>query len=79
MFLHNITCKTAQQLVDRLREVEKLRLRAVSTPAELEHLRQTEFASDAVSEEVMQQAKELLMKNFVEVSAQPGFGKTWTV
>lgn len=58
--------KTAPQLISRLREIERIQIRAASTPAALEHLRQNNFASDFVTPETMQEVKDAIDLEFAE-------------
>lgn len=74
MYLHTVAPKTAELFVARLRETEKIGIRMANEGA-LEHLRQTVFAADMISPEVMVEAKALVDAKFKELSAGPWWEK----
>lgn len=76
MYLHTATPKTPTQLISRLTEVERGQIRAANDDR-LEYLRQTEFASDMISEPDMQTVRAVLRAEFAEASKTMTFGRTW--
>ena len=80
MFLHTVEPKTAQQLVGRLTEVERILIRR-ATPDGLEHLRTAAFASDGpVTPEAMTEVKRILDEQFAEASSRTNWwhSQPWT-
>lgn len=72
--------KTAQELIARLRETEKISIRSASKD-KLEHLRVTSLASDGpVSSETIQEVQRLLNVAHAEASAgQWWYKQTWSI
>lgn len=77
MYLQEATPKTAQELLNRMTEVEKCQLRAAQTVDRVEYLRQTSFGSDCISPLEMGIAWRMVNEQFTAQSAEAGFGCTW--
>lgn len=70
MPLHTVEPKTAEQLYNRLRETEKIAIRAAS-PDRLEYLRTNDFLSDGpVSPEAIQEVQDRLSREMAEFTAR---------
>lgn len=79
MYLHtNDTPKSAPIFIGRLREIEKIAIRGASEGA-LEHMRQTNFASDNITPEVMAEVKATLDAEFASHADDMTFGATWKI
>lgn len=74
MYLHTATEKTADAFIARLREVERMNIR-MANEGTLEHLRQTTFAYDMLTPEVMAEVKQKLHAQFAELSSGPWWAK----
>lgn len=78
MPLHLAQPKTAEQLIARLTEVEKSRIRDAN-PDRLEYLRHVTHRVDNVSEIVMGIVQRALIKAYQDMSAELTFGRTWAL
>lgn len=67
------TESTVEQFIARLTDVEKIQIRMAQTPERLDHMRQNQFASDTVSQEVMTQAHSRLITEFRAHPVTGGF------
>ncbi len=78
MHLHVVEPKTAEQLYNRLREIEKIQIRAASADG-LEYLRTRDFASDGpVSPEVMQEVAARCHKDMADMTKAASRWQTTT-
>jgi hypothetical protein len=80
LHLETLDPKNAQQLISRMREIEKIQLRAAS-PAAVEHMRVQNFGSDGPpSLEVVQEAQQLLLAEYATASDGPFWERqTWMI
>jgi hypothetical protein len=72
---------TADQFVSRLREIEKIKLRA-STEGELEFLadkHKWEFVNPETAKALFDQAVAKVKAEFKQASLHPTFGRTWAI
>jgi hypothetical protein len=79
MYLQTATPKTAELFIGRLRETEKITIRAASSDARLEYLLRAEFASDMITLDVLKEAARLLHEESKIASAGKTFGLTWKI
>jgi hypothetical protein len=79
MYLHTAEPKTADLFIGRLREIEKINIRKANE-GELEHMRQTIFLSDGITEDVMAEVKQRLDAGYRSGSEGEWWEKqTWNI
>lgn len=82
MHLHTAELKNANELIGRLREVEKIMIRAAATPERLEYLRTHDFASDGpVSVETMNEVKRRVDADMTQFTERSNWwnGTVWAL
>lgn len=80
MYLHTVEPKTTDQLISRLREVERCMIRAAQNEDALEYIRTVEFISDGPpSMETMLEVKARIDAEFKLAYNKTGFGETWKI
>jgi hypothetical protein len=79
--LQTVAPKTADQLLGRLRETERILIRGANTADRLEHLRLNDFAGDGpVSAEAMAEVKAKLDAQYAEYNTKPWWQtQTWAL
>ena len=81
MYLHTVEPKTAEELFNRLRETEKIMIRAANTQERLDYIRTHDFASDGpVSVQDMSEVKRRLDEEMT-VASQSNWWvtQTWNI
>jgi hypothetical protein len=82
MHLHTVEPKTADQLIGRLREIERIAIRGANTPERLEFLRTNDFRSDGpVSVETMNEVKRRVDADMAEFTQRANWweGTVWAL
>lgn len=80
MYLQTAQPKTVAQFIGRLREIEKIELRAAAeSEARLEYMLRANFASDMITLDVLKEAAQQVKTQYVEAGRGETFGQTWVI
>lgn len=80
MYLHTVEPKNADELLSRLREVERCMIRSAQNADALDYIRTVDFASDGPpSMETMLEVKARIDNDFKLAGNKTGFGETWKI